>query len=173
MQSVPCYLCSMIEIEEGLPYSHSGVVVKTDQQTNVLESWNNVQKLSLQDHLKLRKKNTLTLVLRPLRRDGEFLLIDSIALITIFNQHFAGHHYDDAFLWNNTDAIGETYYCSEMTAKILNYFLIQPIMTKPMHFTHYRQDWIQYFKGNPPDGLPGVSPADLARSPQLKVVGTL
>ena len=173
LQSVPCYVCSMIEIEEGMPYSHSGVVVKSDNETSVLESWNNVQKVALSDHLKLRRTRTLTLVLRPLDANGQFLSIKSDQLLAVFNQHFAGHHYDDAFLWNNSDESGETFYCSEMTAKLLNYFFATPLLTKPMHFTHYRQDWIHYFKGTPPDGQAGVSPADLARSPKFKVMGTL
>jgi hypothetical protein len=55
----------------------------------------------------------------------------------------------------------------------MNHFLPVKFETKPMHFQKYRQSWIEYFKKTPPDGQPGISPADFARSPLLSPVGVL
>ena len=173
LQSIPCYLCQMIEVEESSPYSHSGVVLREGNALSVLEAWNDVQKIPLSQYLALRKQNTFTQVLRPIVSNGKFLKLDSNELLKIYQEKFAGHHYDPAFLWNNHDAQGETFYCSEFTAKILNFVLPIPFEPKPMHFTHFRSDWIQYFQGNPPDGQPGISPGDFEKSPLLRVIGSL
>ena len=173
LQSVSCYLCSMIESEEGLPYSHVGVILKNEVGIAVLESWNGLQKISLDQHLSLRRKGTLTLVRRPLNLEGDFLKIRNVELDQLFRLRFAGHHYDSDFLWNNADSAGETFYCSEFSAKILDFFLPESMPTKAMHFIRHRSDWLQYFHGNPPDGKPGISPADFARSVQFTTIGTL
>lgn len=174
LQSVPCYICSLIEIEEGAPYSHSGVAwVANDGSVSMNEVWVDVDQIPLSDFLAKRKAQTQTLVLRAIANDGSDFVIDPESLQTLFNQNFLGHSYDEDFLWNNSDSKGEMYYCSELIAKLLNYFLPNPITTKPMHFTHYREDWIKYFHGTPPDGQPGLSPADFTTMKQFRTVGEI
>jgi len=170
LQSTPCYLCSLIEAEEHSPYSHLGVVVVGPSGVSVLEAWQNVEQVSLGDFLKTRKSGSRTLVLRPFAFESS-PLPEARDLLAVFEQDFAGKHYDEDFLWNNSDELGEKYYCSEFAAKLLDRFLPSSIPTKPMHFQIHRNEWIQYFRGNPPDGLPGVSPGDFERSPLFDHVG--
>jgi hypothetical protein len=174
LQSQPCFMCSLIEIEEGLPYSHAGVVVRETSGTlSVLEAWNRVGRVPITEFLGRRRKETRTLALRP-------QVVPSLAqnpatlnqwLSARFQVGFVGHSYDPKFLWNNADASGESYYCSELVTKLLNPLLVRKIATKPMHFQKHREYWIRYFGANPPDNEPGVSPADLARSPSFRALG--
>ncbi len=168
LESLPCQLCSLIEVEEGAPYSHGAVILRENSQIYALQALRMVEKIPLQAFLNLRRPGTSTGVFRPIG-----LPIPDSILRVQFQQHFEGLSYDEEFLWNNYDSKGEKLYCSEFIVKLLNPFLDLPIKTKPMHYTHSRADWINYFKGNPPDGLPGVSPGDLSRSPSFRAIGTL
>jgi hypothetical protein len=174
LQSVPCYLCAMIEAEEKGPYSHAGVVdVDAVGVETVYEAWTQVENIPLADFIAKRKSNSKTLVLRPIDPQGHEIKINETDLARAYQTGFAGHDYDEQFLWFNTDAKGEKYYCSELVAKLLNYFLPVPMPTKPMHFKMYRSLWISYFGGTPPDGQPGISPPDFARSPLFKKMGEI
>lgn len=176
LQSQACFMCSLIELEEGLPYSHAGVVVRgTDGALSVLEAWQRVQRVPIAEFLGRRRKETRTLALRP--RVLPASLSHPAALNrwieARFQARFAGHGYDPMFLWNNGDGVGETYYCSELVTKLLNPALLRPIATQPMHYQVHRDYWIKYFGGTPLDGEPGVSPADLARSPAFRRLGEM
>lgn len=173
LQSVPCYVCALIELEEGSPYSHVGVVLREQNKVSVLESWSKVEKLSLATHLSYRKKNTRTLVLRPLDVWGRELKLNSEHVNNVFKTKYLGLDYDPGFLWNNENNHGQMLYCSEFAAKFLNEFLPRPILPKPMHFNSYREDWKKYFHGTPPDGAPGISPSDFPKSRLFKVVGEI
>jgi hypothetical protein len=169
LESLPCHLCGLIEIEEGAPFSHAGVILKENGQIRVLQALNRVQSVSIDAFLAQRRKGSPIEALRPLHRDR----LDPRELSNRFHQQFEGLSYDSAFLWNNRDSEGEQLYCSEFVAKFLAPFLSESISTKPMHFNEYRDEWIRYFKGNPPDGLPGVSPVDLLRSSSFRGLGQL
>lgn len=173
LQSVPCYICSLIELEEGAPYSHAGVVDKQGETIFVLQAWQRVQALSLSDSLSQRKPHSRTLVLRAIDSSGRELTINSKQVDQEFYRNFNGLTYDEEFLWDNRDSKGEKLYCSEFVAKFMNRFLPTPILTKPMHFNQFRSDWISYFKGNPPDGKPGISTADFYFSPLFIKVGEI
>ncbi len=174
LQSVQCFVCSMIEFEEGAPYSHAGLVVANEgTDATVLESWVKIEMIPVQKFLSKRKSNTTTLVMRPVNQQGEPISISHNGLLHIFQKDFFGKHYDEAFLWDNTDELGEKYYCSEFVAKLLNRFLPIPIDPKPMHFNQYRSYWVQYFHGNPPDQKPGLAPSDFAKSSLFKKMGEL
>jgi hypothetical protein len=173
VQSLPCYLCAMIEAEEHAPYSHAAVVIRKENEITALEAWGTVQESPLPLVLGLRKSGTTTLVLRPIDPKGDEIPLDAGILLQTFHSQFQSRSYDPYFLWDNRDANGEMLYCSEFVAKFLNPFLPVPLLPKPMHFNQYRQDWIRYFKGNPPDGALGLSPADFAASPLFKTIGDL
>lgn len=173
LQSVPCYLCSLIEIEENTPYSHLGIAIVEENRISILESWQKVERISLDEFLAKRKKGTETLVLRPRAFETANARVSAQSFLNAFDRWFAGKHYDDDFLWNNSDELGEKYYCSEFVAKFMNHFLPVSMPTKPMHFQKHRDLWIKYFRGNPPDGQPGVSPGDFERSPLFRNVGFL
>jgi hypothetical protein len=173
LQSIPCYICNLIQIEEGAPYSHIGVVEKQGEKILVLQAWQKVQALNLVDSIHLRRPHTTTLVLRPVDSSGHELTFDPKRVDREFYQNYNGLDYDEAFLWDNTDSNGEKLYCSEFVAKFMNRFLPTPIATKPMHYNQFRPDWVTYFKGNPPDGKPGISPADFYFSPLFKKLGEI
>ena len=172
LESLSCSLCSLIEAEEKTTYSHMGVLVMNEGSWSVLESWEKVRITPLPAFLSRRKKDSSVLVLRAHSNQVKFRL-DSTSLLNRFENYFIGLSYDSEFLWNNADARGEKLYCSEFVTKFLAAYLINSVPTKPMHFEIGRDQWLQYFHGNPPDGLPGNSPGDFERSPLFNHVGTI
>ena len=168
--SLPCRICKVIEEEEGGPYSHTGVVsVSKNGVLTVLEAITDpVGRVSLEKFIKRKRKGTNALVLRAKNPTFTDQIIEKS-----FEEKFLGHHYDAEFLWDNEDESGEKFYCSELVAKLLNPFLPTPLSPKPMHFLVQREQWIKFFHGTPPDGKPGISPADLSRSPLFDHVGEL
>lgn len=173
VQSIKCKLCALIEAEEGLPYSHTGLVLAyPNGKVTVLEALGSVRQVSLEDFLSRKSEGTKAKVLRP-RDTIASRGVPAGELIHIYQTRLAGLRYDADFLWNNQDERGQKLYCSELVVKVLNLFLREKIPTKPMHFNYDRAQWLEYFHGNPPDDQPGVSPSDLARSPVFNLVGEL
>ena len=167
LQSIQCYVCSLIEIEENSKYSHSGVVLEESGELYVLEAWGKVAKNPLSEFLGKRTKDTRTRIIRPR------ISIDSFALKAAFEKDFAGKEFDPGFFWEEVGGPTEKLYCSELIAKLLNPFMPVPILPKAMHFNQFRETWIQYFKGPPPDGKPGLSPEDFNQSPLFIHIGEL
>lgn len=170
LESLPCFMCSLIELEEESAYSHAGIAIVEGNRISVLESWQKVERVSLDRFLQKRKKKTRTLVMRPIDRNGNEVEFSNSILLEAFEREFNGKSYDSEFLWNNRDEHGEKFYCSEFIAKLMNRFLPISFSTKPMHFQKYRDYWIQYFKGTPPDGVLGISPGDFEKSSLLKPI---
>jgi len=169
--SLQCPICQTIEAEEKGPYSHAGVVsIEADQKIKIMEAITDpITEVTLGKFLSRRREGTSVLVLRAKNTH-----ISESSLLKRFNEKFLNHHYDAEFLWDDRDSLGEKYYCSELVAKLLLPYLPEPIPTKPMHYQTDRKAWIEFFNGaNPPDGKPGISPADLARSPLFEVIGQL
>ena len=171
--SLPCRICKVIEAEEGAPFSHMGIVLRYNQQISVLDAYHDVREQPLQEFLKLRDPATEPVILRAKTNPGNALSNSSFQMLIRFKLKFRGHSYDSEFLWDNQDEKGEKLYCSEFAAKFLNAYLPIPIEPKPMHFRVSRDDWIRFFKGPPPDGKPGISPADFYRSPLFRNLGAL
>jgi len=173
LQSNPCFVCQLIESEENSLYSHIGVVITPDQgEPQVLEAWGITQNTPLSVFLSRRKKSTHSLILRP-QEQLKLASASSIDLMNRFLIFFAGKSYDPEFLWNNRDENGETLYCSEFVAKFINPLVGNKLQPKAMHFEKNREAWLHYFRGSPPDGLPGISPGDFERSPLFNKVGLL
>lgn len=183
LQSLPCSLCRLIEEEEKSPYSHVGMVgfeksgEKNTETVTIWEAWGTVKATPFADFISRKRKGTEAKVLRP----KHFLALSAEQseklnqeLSEIYFNQFHGLTYDAAFLWDNVSEDGkDTLYCSELVVKLLNKFLPNPFPTKPMHYNSNREAWIRYFKGTPPDNLPGVSPGDLDRSDLFVDLGTL
>lgn len=167
-QSIVCGICELIEKEEGGPYSHVGVVLADASKVEVLQAWNGVERVSLEHFISKRRPRAKTLVLRPKNGPIAFETLNQV-----FKSEFEGKKYDSAFLWDNRDDQGEQYYCSELVVKLMNPFLSKPIPPKPMHYRYKRAEWIRYFRGEPPDGKPGVSPMDIVRSASFQTAGWL
>ncbi len=171
--SLPCRLCALIEDEDASPYSHIGVILRDGTGPQVLDSFHRVARSPLDAFLKLARRGTRPVILRPLAPESLDLNPDSMILARTFRDSFEGLSYDSDYLWNNFDASGEKLYCSEFVAKFLNPFLPAPVLPKPMHFRVRREEWIRHFRGTPPDGMPGLSPGDFARSPAFRNLGEL
>ena len=87
--------------------------------------------------------------------------------------NFLGNTYDSGFLWDNVDEKGEMLYCSELVYKFFYSFYGESLPLKVMNFNTYREQWTRYFRGPPPDGEWGNSPADFDNSELLKDIGEL
>ena len=171
--SLPCRLCSIIEAEEGAPFSHIGLVLMEGGRVTVLDSYHKVAQSPLEEFVKLAKPGSRPVVLRAVGPNRRFIEFDSSDVARRFHGNFEGLHYDSQFLWYNQDELGEKMYCSEFVAKFLSPYLSRPLSTKPMHYRVHREEWIKFFRGNPPDGLPGISPADFSRFPAFRNLGEL
>lgn len=94
--------------------------------------------------------------------------------VLYYLNNFDGLKYDHDFIWNNFDENGnEKLYCSEMVTKLLSGFLGIELPMKKMKFDINRDQWIKYFRGNPPDGKWGNAPADFEKSDLFYEVGEL
>lgn len=186
--SLNCYVCRLIEAEEGLPYSHSGIVLydPTVKELGVAQALNGVAFLPLSQFLSQRKNGSHALVLRSQEleqlaqlsltmgaRISSFTQLTS-AMWQSFDKQFKGKAFDAHFLWDNQDQEGgELLYCSEFVAKLLNTVLAQKILPRPMHFERQRAGWEIFFRKQVPDGLPGLAPSDFARRPDFFVIGEI
>ena len=171
--SLPCRICKVIEAEEGAPFSHMGVILRYNQQISVLDAYHEVREVPLQEFLKLREDGSHPVILRAKSSRSTRISDSTFRMLLRFKTRYRGKSYDSEFLWDNRDENGEKLYCSEFAAKFLNEYLPSPIEPKPMHFRISREDWIRFFKGPPPDGKPGISPADFYRSSLFRNLGTL
>ncbi len=171
--TLPCQICSVIEAEEKAPFSHMGLVARDQGEVFVLDAYDRVRRSPLHTFLDMTKKGSLPLVVRAKGANGSAFEFQSKEFLERFSSRYEGLSYDSEFLWDNRDERGEKYYCSEFVAKFLNTYLPVTIQPKPMHYQVERDLWIKYFKGTPPDGKPGISPADFSRSPLFQKVGTL
>ncbi len=171
--SLPCRLCALIEDEDDSPYSHIGVILEDPAGIRVLDSFRKVASTPLDAFLKLARRGSRPVILRPRASDSGDLNLDPGALSRSFRSSFEGLSYDSDYLWDNFDGSGEKLYCSEFVAKFLNPFLPVPVSPKPMHFRVRREEWIRHFRGTPPDGMPGLSPGDFARSAAFRNLGEL
>lgn len=176
LMSFNCYECRMIESETNSPFSHSGVVIKNiNNEVQVAQSLNEVHLSSLQEFLKYKTPGTKASVFRPfeLENRANFVEIEK-SMRGIFNTKFLGLPFDFKYLWNNFDGQGrELLYCSEFVAKFLDNFLTTPTILYPFSFDKNYNYWLQYFKGQVPDGELGNSPATLAADPRFHLIGTI
>jgi hypothetical protein len=175
LQPLKCHTCSLIEAEENTIYSHIGIVIKTHPEVLVAEAYESVQAVSLNQFQKKTEPGQNIKILR-FRNSGinSALTKDEARNWNIFLKDFNDHGYDRQFLWNNFDPKGrELFYCSELVSKLLQAFLQIETPIKRMHFQQNREAWIKFFKGQPPDGQWGNSPADFHQSELFYDAGEL
>ena len=175
LQPLDCWSCSLIEAQEESIYSHMGMVIETEPEVVVIEALGMVRTMSLEEFNKRTQKNQ-KLSVRRFRHEKAvaFLVENKKDLQEMFFSDFSGLKYDHDFLWNNFDENGfEKMYCSEMVTKLLSGFLRIELPMKRMKFDKNREQWIRYFKGNPPDGKWGNSPASFEKSELFYEVGEL
>jgi hypothetical protein len=175
LQPLSCWSCSLIEAQERSIYSHVAMVIETHPEVKVAEALGKVRTLSLTEYNARTEKGS-RLSVRRLRRDDavEFLENHKIEFKKYYEESFSGLDYDHDFLWNNLDQNGfEKLYCSEFISKMYLGFLKIEIPIKRMKFDVNRDEWIKYFRGNPPDGEWGNSPATFEKSDLFYEVGEL
>lgn len=175
LQPLDCWSCSLIEAQEKSIYSHMGMVIETTPSVKVIEALGTVRVLSIEE-FNARTEKGARLSVRRLQNSKAVTFIQEHQdlLRKMFEEDFSGLKYDHDFLWNNFDERGlEKMYCSEMITKLLQGFMGIEVRVKRMNFDINREQWIRYFKGNPPDGLWGNSPATFENSELFYEVGKL
>ena len=167
LQPLHCWTCSLIEAQERSIYSHMGVYLKINDKDYVLEAFGKVQIISLADFLQKTQKDQDVLVKRfkNIKFDRDLLIANA--------QAYTELEYDSDFIWDNYDVNGnEKLYCSELVYKLFDEFY-EGLPIKRMLYDINREHWIRYFRGDPPDGKWGNSPADFDKSDLLYPVGIL
>jgi len=147
-----CFLCKLIEGETGSSYSHLFVYISDG---NFAHSLNNVEYISLNNIKKIVDTKRPMLLTRH-KNAHDF---QSNHLKRTFEESYLGLPYDKDFLWNNMNERGkEKLYCSEFVLKILNDAFKLSLLPSPMTYDYYPELWDDYFSGDTPSGLPGVTP---------------
>lgn len=176
--SFNCYECRVIELETNSKFSHSGVVIKNEQQEiRIGQSLGFVALYPVEEFLKKKTPGTAVAVYRPKEllhvNPADQKEIDHNMLDT-FNSDFKGLPFDVRYLWDNFDSQGrELLYCSEFIAKFLDRFLNSPTIPYPLSYKKNEQYWLQYFKGNIPEGVLGNSPAAFSQDKRFIFMGNL
>lgn len=174
--SFNCYECKVIESETNSAFSHSGVILKNENnEVMVAQALTQVRTSLLQDFLKYKTPGTKAFVFRPFELENikNFLELEK-KMRKVFVQEFKGLPFDSKYIWNNFDERGrELLYCSEFVAKFIDLFLSTPSIVFPLTYQKNYEYWFKYFKGQVPEGEMGNSPASLSTDPRFHLVGTL
>jgi hypothetical protein len=175
LQPLQCWSCSLIEEEESSIYSHVGIVLSVHPTVQVAEALGKVRALPLAEFTARTEPGQSVRILRL--RDADVLhaaVTPPNRMAEIFRSEFDGLNYDPQFLWNNQDDSNrELIYCSELIAKLLDRAWGVQLPLKRMHFDRNAELWRRFFKGSPPAGEWGISPADLERSELFQTIGEL
>lgn len=175
LQPLKCWTCSLIEAEEGSIYSHMGLVLEVHPEVKVAESLGSVKLIPLKEFLQKTESGQRVSVRRFKEKKMQSLVLkNERELIQHYYSKYDGLQYDSEFLWDNFDEHGnEKLYCSEMITKLLMDVFKIELPMKRMRYVIKREEWIQYFRGLPPDGKWGNSPADFEKSPLFVEIGEL
>ena len=174
--SLDCWVCKLIEAEEGLPFSHLALVYRDQTGIKLVESWTRgVEIKTVEDFLKDKKINNqqkIVVLRHPSFFRSRFLQRDFLETL----KTFLGKKYDPHFLWNNKDEEQKPlYYCSEFVFHFLKSILKNNLLlkTKKMTFDKNVQHWQKYFfnlRQKIPAGQEGISPADFVKSQEFKII---
>lgn len=172
LQPLQCWTCHLIMAQEKSNFSHMGLVVKNGPEVLVAEALGSVKLTPLKDFLERSRGLNHSVIRFKDQNVVRYFSRYKNEFLNFFQEHYEGLPYDPQFLWENRDETGqEKLYCSEMIAKILEKFLRIEMPIKKMKYDINRNHWIEYFKGNPPDGKWGNAPADFEKSPLFYEVG--
>jgi hypothetical protein len=168
-------LCDGIEqVTNGfndMNFSHIGIVTNIDKKNYVLESFDGVDTVNLEDFLNrsLNKKNQPKVVVGRLKKDYQNLIplaiTHGISLIDL--------EYDEEFKINNGK-----FYCSELIYEIFlvannnkEFFELKPMTYKLNGET--LPIWKEYFKKLNvliPENEPGINPGGISLSPKINII---
>lgn len=175
LQPRQCWSCTLIEEQENSIYSHIGMIIEVGPELKVVDALGTVKIQSFEAFDSGTQKDQRISVRRLVREDAvKFLQDNKQEFLDYYLRMFDGLKYDHDFLWNNFDENGnEKLYCSELLTKLLQGFMGIEVATRRMKFDKNRDQWIRYFRGNPPDGKIGNSPAVFEQSHLFYEVGEL
>ncbi len=166
-------LCDAIEAVtegyQGRDFSHVGMVVKINDELRVVEAiGSKVQSNSIDSFFMRTPQPQKYLAMRVIPEyENRIPKACKYAISTI------GKPYDDRFIMNN-----DSLYCSELVfhafeSKNESIFQLQPMTYKDPNTRDFFKAWTEYYKGLQsfiPEGLPGINPGLISRSPYLVVI---
>ncbi len=161
-------LCDAIEAVtegyQGRDFSHVAIIVKINNEMRAVEAIGSYVKSTSIDSLFLRCPNPNKYL--AMRLHPEYLhLINPACKYAIST---IGKPYDDRFILNN-----DSLYCSELVFNAYHIFDLQPMTYKDPVKGHFFPAWIDYYKSLHafiPEGLMGINPGLISRSPYLYAI---
>ncbi len=168
-------LCDAIEAVtegyQGRDFSHVALIVKTNKELRAIEAiGSKVSSISI-DSLFMRCNDPKKYLVMRLIPEYKYLITDACK----YAKSALGKPYDDRFIMNN-----DSLYCSELIyhafeshKKNSRLFYLQPMTYKDPKTMDYFPAWINYYKSLNsfiPEGLMGINPGLISRSPFLQEV---
>lgn len=161
-------LCDAIEAVtegfQGRDFSHVALIVRINDEYRAVEAIGSHVKSTSIDSLFLRCPNPNKYLVMRLHNEYKHLIpqASKYAISTI------GKAYDDRFIMNN-----DSLYCSELVFDAYHIFELQPMTYKDPKTGQFFPAWIDYYKtlhSFIPEGLMGINPGLISRSPYLYAV---
>ena len=158
-------LCDAIEAVtegyQGRDFSHVALIVRIGDEYRAVEAIGSHVKSTSIDSLFLRCPNPNKYLVMRLHKEYKHLIpaASRYAISTI------GKAYDDRFIMNN-----DSLYCSELVFNAYHIFDLQPMTYKDPKTADYFPAWVDYYKSLNsfiPEGLMGINPGLISRSPYL------
>lgn len=168
LQPLHCYVCNLIEAQTESPYSHIGIVVLDKDEVFVLEAFQTVRLIPLDEFLAKTQKGEKVKVVRH-----RILEEEELKNLIFFAKPILGNPYDGHFLFDNYIDGKKAYYCSELVYEALKNFtnfLPEPL---PMPFDIFPEAWDRHFKGDTPRGELGIAPVSFENEIFFETLGTL
>lgn len=161
-------LCDAIEAVtdgyQGRDFSHVAIIVDINNELRAVEAIGSHVKSTSIDSLFLRCSNPNKYLVMRLLPEYKHLIAPAskYAISTI------GKAYDDRFIMNN-----DSLYCSELVYSAYHIFDLQPMTYKDPKNGSFFPAWIDYYNAIHsfiPEGLMGINPGLISRSPYLYAV---
>lgn len=164
-------LCDAIEEVtsgyKGRDFSHVALIVKKDSLWYAVEAIGKVVSLNPLDQFMARVPADKSLKMRPVPQVQ--VIIPQVVQAAL---SYCGKAYDDRFIMNN-----DSLYCSELifeafkqAQKGIPLFQLEPMTYKIPGRHSYYPAWEEYYRNmhsSIPEGLPGINPGAISRSPLL------
>lgn len=167
-------LCDAIEaVTEGYKqrdFSHVAIIIKENGRLRAIEAiGTEVRTISIDSLFQRTPNENKYLVMRL---NEEYL--SRSKNISKKSLQYLGKKYDDRFIMNN-----DSLYCSELVYEVYNtaiksqIFDLQAMTYKEPGTDKYFDAWVEYYKSLKsfiPEGMPGINPGLISRSPYLRIV---
>ena len=179
--SLNCYACKLIQATSNSPFSHVAIITK-DTSTGALTAVMAVEPNVVQVPLDFFYKNSLIPPQVMRMKSQEDQAIASLA--SEMAKYYLGTPYDSDFTSASSNLIKhfldgkfvvgpEKVYCSDLIS--YSFFnatsnVKMPFPLVKMDFGNYKNEWATILGHPPPQGQLGISPGDIARSPDLMIV---